>query len=457
MAGFVTTTNTHPPFSSSTPVPAKPLSLGVIFLTLYIDLIGFSLFFPLGPELLTYFIKHESEGSLFHAIFLQLQAMANATGAPELATGALFAGALGSVYSLTQFIFSPIWGARSDQVGRRPVLLLTIAGNAFSFLVLALSGSFTIFLLSRILSGIMGGNLAVAVAAVSDVTSRENRAKGMGLVGAAFGIGFLTGPGIGVFSAHYNLLDHHPSLAAWGVHPFSVTALIGFGLCLVNLGWIAARFTETLPLEKRGTGTTMRERNPLRALLTLPDQAIRRANLVGFLVTFGFCFFETTITFFVTDVLHYDRKQILWIFVVNGLVAIFTQGFLVRRAVPKIGERRAVLLGIFLNAVGLGGLGLAIGVAHSAPLMYVALTCCAVGSGFANVGMSSLISLYAKPEEQGKITGIFRSLGFLARACSPIVAGVLFFWKGGTLTFGVAAAILFVPLFLALRLPQPQK
>lgn len=451
------TTNTHPPFSSATPAPAQPLSLGVIFLTLYIDLIGFSLFFPLGPALLSYYIEHEAEGSLFHTLFLQLQAMAHATGAPDLATGALFAGALGSVYSFMQFIFSPIWGARSDQVGRRPVLLMTIAGNAFSFLVLALSGSFTVFLISRIVSGIMGGNLAVAVAAVSDVTSRENRAKGMGLVGAAFGVGFLTGPALGGLTAHVSLLDHHPGLAAWGVHPFSVTALIGFGLCLINLGWIATRFTETLPLAKRGAGSTLRERNPLRALLTLPDRVIRRANLVGFLVTFGFSFFETTISFFTADALHFGPRELTMIFVVIGLVSIFTQGFLVRRAVPAMGERRAALLGIFLVALSMAGLGLAIGVARSTPLMYVALTFCAVGSGFANVGLSSLISLYAKPEEQGKVTGIFRSLGFLARACSPIVAGVLFFRSGGTITFGVAAAVLLVPLFLALRLPQPHK
>jgi MFS family permease len=439
---------------ASTP---KPLSLGVIFLTLYIDLIGFSLFFPLGPELLRYYIAHEPEGGLFAALFAQLQAIAHTGHLPEMATAALFGGLLASVYSFMQFLFSPVWGARSDRLGRRPVLLLTIAGNAASFLLLVFSGSFTVFLLSRILSGIMGGNLAVAIAAVADVTTRENRAKGMGIVGAAFGLGFLTGPAIGGLTAGWNLLDAQPGLARLGIHPFSVAALIGLAMCVLNLVWVAARFRETLPPERRGAGATLRERNPLRALLTLPDRAIRRANVVGFLLTFGFSFFETLITFFAADRFGYAPRDLVAVFVFNGIISIVTQGFLVRRTVPRMGEKRAALFGIACVALGMIGLGLAIGLARSVPLMYGALALCAVGSGYANVGLSSLISLYASPEEQGKVTGIFRSLGFLARAGSPAIAGVLFFQLGGTATFAIAGVLLGVPLSLGLSLPQPPK
>jgi MFS family permease len=450
-----------PPAASPVAPPpspaAKPLSLGVIFLTLYIDLIGFSIFFPLGPELLKYYIAHESAGGLFATLFTRLQAVAHAAHAPELAIGALFAGLLGSVYAFMQFLFSPVWGARSDRVGRRPVLLSTIAGNALSCLVLCFSGSFTLFLLSRIISGVMGGNLSVAIAAVSDVTTRENRAKGMGVVGAAFGLGFLTGPAIGGLTAHVSLLDHFPGLARWGVHPFSVPAAIAGTLCLVNLLWIWARFTETLPPGKRGTGLVVRERNPLRALFTLPDRTLRRANLVGFLVTFCFSFFETTISFFTADQLNYTPRQLTMVFVHLGVVSILTQGLLVRRAVPVIGEKRTALAGVGLLAVSFVALGLSIGVARSAPLMFLTLTFCAIGSGFANVGLSSLVSLYATPEEQGRVTGIYRSLGFLARAASPVVAGGLFFQAGGTVTFVVGGAGLLLPLLLGFALPQPHK
>jgi MFS family permease len=438
--------------------PQKPLSLGVIFLTLYIDLIGFSIFFPLGPELLRYYIAHEPDGGLFATLFAQLQGIASNTHVPEMATGALFAGLIGSVYSFMQFIFSPIWGTRSDRLGRRPVLLFTVAGNALSFLVLVFSGSFTIFLLGRILSGIMGGNLAVAIAAVADVTSREGRAKGMGIVGAAFALGFLTGPAIGGLTAHLNIVAWQPGLAQLGMHPFSVAALIGFALCLVNFAWIAARFRETLPPERRSTtGTSLRDRNPLRALLTLPDRAIRRANVVGFLLTFGFSFFETLITFFTADRFGFTPRDLVTVFVFTGVVSIFTQGVLVRRFVPRIGERRAALFGIGAIALSFVAMGYFIGVAQSVPWMFAALTVCSVGSGFANVGLSSLISLYAPAEEQGKVTGLFRSMGFLARACSPAVAGILFFKVGGTITFAFAGALLCLPLILGLALPQPQK
>ncbi|HEX7632412.1 MAG TPA: MFS transporter [Lacunisphaera sp.] len=447
-----------PSAANRDPVPSagKPLSLGVIFLTLYIDLIGFSIFFPLGPELLKYYIAHEESGGLFATLFTQLQNVAVATHAPAMALGALFAGLLGSVYAFMQFLFSPVWGARSDQIGRRPVLLTTVAGNAASFLVLFFSGSFTLFLLSRIVSGIMGGNLAVAIAAVSDVTTRENRAKGMGIVGAAFGLGFLTGPAIGGITAGISLLDHHPSLARWGVHPFSVPAGIAFGLCVVNLLWISARFTETLPPEKRGLAGP-RERNPVKAIFALADPVLRRTNLVGFLVTFCFSFFETTISFFTADQLNYTPRQLTMVFVHLGVVSILTQGLLVRRAVPRIGEKRTALAGVALLAAGFVALGLSVGVAHSAPLMFLTLTFCAIGSGFANVGLSSLVSLYAAAEEQGRITGIFRSLGFLARAASPVVAGLLFFKVGGTVTFAIGGAGLLVPLFLGGSLPQPHK
>lgn len=439
------------------PSPARPASLGAIFLTLYLDLIGFSIFFPVAPAMLDHYMEREAHGGLLQSLVGWLQSVAQALQAPDLATGALFGGALGSIYALMQFVFSPVWGGRSDRTGRRPVLLLTIAGSALSYLLLFFSGSFLLFFAGRILGGIMGGNLAVAIAAVSDITTRETRAKGMGLVGAAFGLGFLTGPVIGGLTAHINLLERWPGLAAVGVHPFSVPAAIACGLSLLNLLWIRTGFRETLPADRRGTGLTLRDRNPFHALFALPDRAIRRTNLIGFVVTFGFSFFETTISFFTADALGYTPRELVMVFVILGVTSILTQGLLVRRAVPAIGEKNAAAGGMALVALGFAGIGLAVGVMQSTPVLCAALVVTSVGSGFANVGLTSLISLYAPPSEQGKVMGIYRGLGFLARALSPALAGILYFTIHGTKTYAVAAFIIAVPAVLALALPQPPK
>lgn len=448
---------TVPVSPPSSPVPRT--SLGVIFLTLYLDLIGFSIFFPVAPALLDFYVRNEAQGGVLAALVTRLQALAGSLGATDLATGALFGGALGSIYALMQFVFSPVWGARSDRTGRRPVLLLTIAGSALSYLLLFFSGSFLLFFAGRVLGGIMGGNLAVAIAAVSDVTSRENRAKGMGLVGAAFGLGFLTGPMLGGLTAHLNLLERWPGLADWGVHPFSVPAAIAFGLCLVNLVWVQVSFRETLlpAARDRGAGLSLRDRNPFHALFAVPDRAIRRTNLIGFVVTFGFSFFETTISFFTADELGYTPRELTLVFVTIGIVSILTQGFLVRRVVPRIGEKAAAIGGMALIAVAFAGIGLTVGVLRSTPLFFASLALCALGSGFANVGLSALISLYAAPEEQGKVLGVYRSLGFLARAISPALAGILYFTIHGTKTYAFSALILLVPVALALALPRPSK
>ena len=443
--------------TASPSAPTKPLSLGVIFLTLFIDLIGFSIFFPVGPEMLKWYVNQESQGGLLMSLVAHLERLAHTAHAPDLATGALFAGALGSVYAFMQFIFSPVWGAYSDRIGRRPVLMMTIASNALSYLVLFFSGSFTLFFAGRLLGGIMGGNISVAIAAVADVTSRENRSKGMGIVGVAFGLGFLIGPGIGGFSAQFNLLNRWPGLAAWNIHPFSVPAAIAFALCLINLLWVQARFSETRVAGARGPSPTLRERNPFHAFFQNPHAGIRRVNLVGFVVTFGFSFFESAIAFFTADALHYTPRDLMWLFVLIGLVSIFTQGVLARRLVPKLGEKPSAVGGMALIGLAFAGIGYAVGIAHSTPLLYVVLTLSTIGSGFANIALSSIVSLYAKPEEQGKVTGIYRSLGFLARALSPAVAGWLFFNSGGTFTFMIASVVLLIAAVLGTGLPRPVK
>jgi len=431
---------------------SKPLSLGVIFLTLYIDLIGFSIIFPLFPAMLEYYLGREGHGGLLGWLLAQIDTFARVTGGGGGYTPVLFGGVLGSLYSLLQFLFAPYWGDLSDRLGRRRVLLLTVAGITFSYLLWVVSGSFWLFILARLFGGAMSGNLSVATAAVADVTSREDRAKGMGLVGVAFGLGFITGPALGGLMSGFNLLTRHPGLAAYGIHPFSLPALIAFACCLLNLAWIYARFVETRPPGARGTGSP-RERHPVKALFGIVDLRVRRSNLLYFVFALAFSAVEFSLAFLAADRFAYTPRQMTALFVFIGVMSILTQGVLVRRAVPRFGERRVLVAGVTVFMLAL----FLIGFAPSRAVLYLGLACLALGSGFTNSAVSALISLYSRVDEQGRVLGVFRSLGSLARAIGPVAGGLIYWRLHPEGLYALGGLIMLVPITMSLRLPEPEK
>lgn len=441
------------PSSPSPAAPQRPLSLGVIFLTLYIDLIGFSIVFPLGPDLLGHYLATDGRSGALGWLLAQSDALARAFGRDDAFAAVLFGGALSSFFSILQFIFAPFWGALSDKHGRRPVLLLTVAGTALGYLVWIVSGSFWLFLLSRIVSGAFSGNLSVATAAVADVTSRAARAKAMGIVGAAFGLGLVTGPMLGALTAQINLLDAHPGLARFGINPFSVPALLSFALCLINLVWIHRRFAETLIPAVRAVARDPRIRNPVAAILGLRDPAIRRANLVAFVYALAFVAMEASLTFLAAERFGYTARENGYLLGFLGVCSIITQGLIVRKLLARVEETRVLGAGLVASALGL----LTVGFAVEPWLLYAGLAVLAVGSGLVNPASTGLISLYAGPQEQGRVLGIFRSLGSLARAITPIVAGAAFWLYGSRSVFAVAAVVTVGAFFLSLALPKPQK
>ena len=209
-----------PTAEAQAPAPKRALSLGVIFLTLLIDLIGFSIIFPLGPDLVAYYLKIDGQSGLLGWLLSGSESAARALGQSHAFADVLFGGLLTSFYAILQFVFAPFWGALSDKRGRRGVLRMTVAGTAVGYLLWVVSGSFWLFLLSRIVSGAFSGNLSVATAAVADVTTRQERSRAMGIVGAAFGLGLVTGPVVGAACAQLNLLARHPSLAHFGINPY---------------------------------------------------------------------------------------------------------------------------------------------------------------------------------------------------------------------------------------------
>jgi MFS family permease len=443
--------------TDNAPAGASRRTLGIVFLTLFIDLVGFSIIFPLFPAILDHYLPAAGGGGdgFLGRLVAPLAAWAESSGAenPRFMTAVLFGGVLGSLYSVLQFACAPLWGRLSDRIGRRPVLLLTIAGLALSYALWFFAGSFWILVAARIIGGIMGGNLSVATAAVADATSREKRAGGLALVGIAFGLGFIVGPAIGGFSAKLDLTAHWPQLAALGVNPFSVPALVSFVLALANLAWVARRFAETLPPEKRARPGPAGEAPPVLRLLRSGSGPIRRANLVYLVFMLAFSGMEFTLTFLAVERFAFSPAQNGGMFVFIGFVLILAQGVLVRRLASPVGEKRLAVAGLACGSIAF----LLLSDAQGLGLFFGALAAMALSVGLASPTLSALVSLYSSDEDQGLNLGTFRSAGSLARAIGPLLAAFAYFHYGSSTAYAFGAVLLLVPLALAFGLPRPEK
>jgi MFS family permease len=425
--------------------------LGILFLTVFVDLIGFSIIFPLFPAMLEHYLQIEGAESLIGRLNTTLSDLAGGEGERKaFYTTVLFGGVLGSLYSILQFVFAPIWGRLSDRKGRRPVLLVTIGGLAFSYLVWIFSSSFLLLIISRLLSGIMGGNIAVATAAIADSTDEKSRSKGMGVIGAAFGLGFILGPAIG---GGLSMID----ASDWGVpglNPFSAAAAGACLLSIWNVIWVARRFDETLPPEKRGAGDgSRRPINPFVLFRSFEFPGVTRTNVAYFFFLVAFAGMEFTLTFLAHDRFDYEPMDNALMFVYVGFLIALIQGGVVRRIAPKFGERRVALLGLGLVVPGL----ILTGMSESQLTFYAGLGLLAVGSAFATACLTALVSLYTPSDRQGEVLGVFRSLGALSRAVGPILACVMYWKLGSEWPYYAGAAMMALPILLALALPPPRK
>ncbi|KXU35173.1 hypothetical protein AXK11_06905 [Cephaloticoccus primus] len=451
--------------------------MGVIFLTIFIDLLGFTIIFPLFPAILDHYFALEGNHGVLGALLGAIDRFAAFAGSAGNYRAVLFGGVLGSLYALLQFVFSPVWGSLSDRIGRRRVLLITVSGTALSYLLWFFSGSFLLFIFARLLGGGFAGNLSVATAAVADVTTRENRAKGMGIVGVAFGLGFLFGPAVGSIAAFYDLSAGAAAnlasaadaagivsgaaegtatvgagLLHFAVNPFSLPALLALGFSLINLVWIALKFRETLNPAKRGE-VPARVRSPIGALMELERGPARRTNWLHFVFSLAFSGMEFSLPFLATERFGYAPTDMFKIFVFLGLVLIFTQGLIVRRAVPKFGEKAVLICGLLAVCAGITLMG----TVTTVPALYLGLALAGMGSGFINPTVSALVSLYSPAEKQGLVLGVYRSLGSLARALGPLVACFCYWWQGATATYLLVALVTLAPWLMAIALPRPIK
>lgn len=351
-------------------------ALGILFLVVFVDLLGFGMVIPVMP--------------LY---------------AKQLGAAAVWTGFLSTGYSAMQFVFAPIWGRLSDRVGRRPVLIVSIFMTAIAFVAYGLAGSFAVLLAARLFAGIATANIAIARAFVADVTPPEGRAKGMGIIGAAFGLGFVLGPALGGILSQYSL-----------ALPFYVAA----GISAAN--GVAAWFILPEPEQRRVREAASRVR--FTAFFSeMGRPGIRRIMLIYFLTILAFSAMENTYAFLAEARYGLGLSGVNYLFAYIGVIVVVVQGGLIGPLTRRFGEQRLLVAGLVLQAVGL----LALPYGGSVTGLALATAPLAVGSGLTQPSITSILSRLAREDDQGGTLGIGESASAFGRIVGP---------EAGTFTFG---------------------
>lgn len=395
-------------------------SLWTIFLTVFLDLLGFGLVVPYLPG------------------------VARTYGAT-----AFVATLLGAAYSLMQLFFVPFWGQLSDRTGRRPVLVISAFASAVGFLILARADTLWMLFAARIWNGIATSNISVAQAYIADVTEPRDRAKGMGLIGAGIGIGFVLGPVVG------GLLEAVSPLGRVGALP----AYAGAVLALLNTLLAVVFLPESLPPERRGQ--RVRCASPFdparyRAAFRFPGVGV--AVVLNFVLVISFAGMEQTFRLFTEDAFHMDARGTGYVLGFVGLVLILVQGGLLRLLARAFAEATLVRAGIFIQAAGFLALALSPGGGLGA--LYGAMGVLAFGSALTNPSLSAFVSRCADETSQGAVLGVLQSAGAFARVCGPATGGLLYQAVGHQAPYVAAAMGMLIGGGLAFRLrqaPQPAR
>jgi MFS family permease len=444
------------PMSVPAVLPQRRI-LGLIFLTVFMDIVGFSIIIPLFPHLLDHYIRTEgAAGTLIGSLNSAAESMGGDTVFKKTV---LFGGLLSTLYSLLQFVFSPIWGALSDRLGRRRILTITLAGNALSYLLWIFAAQFWVVVVTRLVSGMMAGNIAVASAAAADITDEKERTKGMAVVGIAIGLGFVFGPVIGGLASSVQFA-HGTAVGSFGLNPFSVPAAIAASLALLNFLLVVKFFPETLAPERRASADA--KRPSVFDLATVRSSAVRRTSFANLVYQVAFTGMENTIVFLTFALFLYNPRDNAWLFLFNGACMIFAQG-LARQLVKRLGQRKVIMLGMLVASVAFVWVALiptpAAGVpspAWAEPSFYAGLGLISFATGLILPSVSALVSLYSDASEQGRNLGILRSAGSLARVIGPVTAALLYFHFGSHFWVYLGGAVLMLPAIWIVRgLPDP--
>jgi MFS family permease len=354
-------------------------SLLFIFITIFVDMLGYGIMLPLLP-----FYVQAQDG------------------------GAAIAGALSSLYASTQLFAGPILGALSDRYGRRPVLLICLFGTSLGYLMLGLADTLPLIFLAVFIDGLTGANLTTAYAYIADVTTSENRARGMGMVGAAFGLGLMAGPALGGLLSRYGLF----------VPAFTASAI---ALSNVIFGYFV--LPESLPPEKREIKPVSEMFKWTKHFAGLFKQVnIQKLLIAMFLLNLAFAGLQSNFPLYSNFRFHWTPTQNSFFYLYVGVCAVFIQGFLFGKLQPRFGEKRLTIFGLTLMAIGLAGMALA----PAAWMLYPAVTIVALGTGTSIPSLTALVSLRVSDSEQGRLMGGTQTLLSLTNIFGPMLAGISF-------------------------------
>lgn len=398
-------------------------SLGILFLIVFTDLLGFGIVIPLLPR---YGETYAASVEELRIALSTWPGFGQVTSSPAIFLS-LCLGVLLSSYSLFQFVFSPVWGGLSDRFGRKPILVLSLLGSAFGYALFAVARSIPALILARSIAGIMAANISTAHAYIADVTAPEERAKGMGMVGAAFGLGFTLGPFFGGFLATLHDSAWVTTLARSS--PFLERFLGNVqglpGLFAGALSLAALLLTVFLLPESLDGVRTRGRRRPARLHLIwngLRQPQVGVIFVLYFVYSFGFTQMEVTLAQLIGHRFGLDIQHSYWLFAWVGILGAVVQGGLIGRLSRRFGERILASAGILMVTVSLA----AISYVPAVSWLVAALALLAVGSGISTPSMTALVSRLTPSAEQGATFGALQSISSIARIAGPVVAQLLY-------------------------------
>ncbi|XP_063825064.1 major facilitator superfamily domain-containing protein 10 isoform X2 [Ostrinia nubilalis] len=435
--------------------------IALVFLSLLLDLLAFTMILPLLPSLMDYYDKEEGHGnSLYSSLLRAVQGFQRLTGAPDRFASVLFGGALGSLYSFLQFLTSPIVGSLSDAYGRKPMLLICLTGIALSHGLWSRASTFSLFVLARIIGGLSKANVSLSMAIVTDASNEKTRARGMALIGLAFSVGFILGPLAGAWFSK----TRDGSSGPWGERP----AYYALGLSLANVALVSFCIPETLSKEKRAPlsftlSKTVDYVSPwhllkftaVKNLSQHQNKVLNKLGLIYFFYLFLYSGLEFTITFLTHHTFGYTAMQQGKMFLVIGVIMAFLQGGAARR-LGAAGAEKAARAALALTPPSF--LCVAFAALPKPPLLapvtwlWLGLVLFAISTAFAVSCMTSMAAGQAPAEARGAVLGSLRSLGALARAAGPLIAAAVYWCSGAATTYTIGSIILIIPAVMIFRL-----